>query len=219
MLVMPREEGVRQALAEIGIQLPAGALLRAHHGAMLEYDKKPGPTPDADWAYRYTRGMAQELGVSEILLEQAITGLTPNVTGPGTWVAVIEDSREALPLLRAAGVRLAIVSNADGTAAENLSRLGICQVGPGEGVEVDIVVDSTAVGVAKPDPKIFEFALSATGVRPEEAVHVGDSVLADVGGARAAGIRPLHLDPYELCRFDDHEHIRSLHEVVTLISG
>jgi putative hydrolase of the HAD superfamily len=47
------------------------------------------------------------------------------------------------------------------------------------------------VGAAKPDPAIFEYALSLAGVGPGDAVHVGDSLDNDVAGARAVGIRPL----------------------------
>jgi HAD superfamily hydrolase (TIGR01509 family) len=58
---------------------------------------------------------------------------------------------------------------------------------------VDEVVVSAVVGAAKPDRAIFEAALAAAGCEAPEAVHVGDSAEADVGGARAAGIRPLLL--------------------------
>jgi putative hydrolase of the HAD superfamily len=50
-----------------------------------------------------------------------------------------------------------------------------------------------------------------------DTVHVGDSVRMDVGGARAAGIRPLHLDPFGFCSAADHEHVRSLEEVAGLV--
>jgi len=60
-------------------------------------------------------------------------------------------------------------------------------------------------------------ALAAAGVQPEEAVHVGDSLVTDVGGARAAGIRPLHFDPFRLCRLGDHQHAASMGEVVELV--
>jgi putative hydrolase of the HAD superfamily len=48
-------------------------------------------------------------------------------------------------------------------------------------------------------------------------VHVGDSVHFDVGGARAAGVRPVHLDPFEMCGLQDHEHVRSLADLAELI--
>jgi putative hydrolase of the HAD superfamily len=89
-------------------------------------------------------------------------------------------------------------------------------------VAVAVVIDSTVVGIEKPDPRIFTFALDALGVSAEDAagvVHVGDTIFADVRGARAAGLRPLHLDPYGDCPAapDDHEHVRSLADVAQIV--
>jgi HAD superfamily hydrolase (TIGR01549 family) len=53
---------------------------------------------------------------------------------------------------------------------------------------VDFVLVSEEIGVAKPDPEIFREALRLAGVRPEEAIFVGDSVEFDMAGAQAAGI-------------------------------
>ncbi len=54
---------------------------------------------------------------------------------------------------------------------------------------LDAVVISDRVGVRKPRPEIFEAVLDALGVAPEETLHVGDSLHADVRGAAALGIR------------------------------
>ncbi|HYF96208.1 MAG TPA: HAD family hydrolase [Symbiobacteriaceae bacterium] len=100
----------------------------------------------------------------------------------------------AIPLLehlRTNGYRLAVVSNWDGTLVEYLRRTGL-------GGYFDAVLDSDVVGSRKPDTRIFAIACAATGVRPEEAVHIGDSPCADVAGAQAAGVRPLLLDALDL---------------------
>ena len=77
---------------------------------------------------------------------------------------------------------------------------GVCQVGAGDGVAVRCVVDSHVVGVAKPDPAIFDHAASHfPGLDRDRIAYVGDSVTMDVGGATAAGLHPILLDPY-----DDH---------------
>ena len=61
---------------------------------------------------------------------------------------------------------------------------GVCQVGPGAGVEVRCVVDSHVVGVAKPDPAIFEHAaVHFPGVERSRIAYVGDSVTMDVSEA------------------------------------
>jgi putative hydrolase of the HAD superfamily len=56
------------------------------------------------------------------------------------------------------------------------------------------VAISVEVGVAKPDPRIFELALERIGVVPAEAVMVGDSLRRDIAGARAAGLRAVWID-------------------------
>lgn len=58
----------------------------------------------------------------------------------------------------------------------------------------DFAVVSAAVRLAKPDPALFETALRRANVVPDYAVHIGDSYVLDVLGARAAGITPILLD-------------------------
>lgn len=60
---------------------------------------------------------------------------------------------------------------------------------------VDELVVSEKAGVSKPDPRIFEIALERLGCRRDEVVMVGDSWIADVAGAIAAGIRPIWFNP------------------------
>jgi putative hydrolase of the HAD superfamily len=53
---------------------------------------------------------------------------------------------------------------------------------------VQVAVDSAVVGFEKPDPRIFQAALSALDVKPEAAVFVGDSLPRDMQGARGLGM-------------------------------
>jgi HAD superfamily hydrolase (TIGR01509 family) len=99
---------------------------------------------------------------------------------------VKERTREALGRLRAAGLRLGIVSNSDGRVEEALAASGMRDL-------FDVVIDSGLVGVEKPDPAIFRAALDALGIGPEEALYVGDMYEVDVVGARAAGIEAVLL--------------------------
>ncbi len=106
---------------------------------------------------------------------------------------------------------LGVVSNADGSVEATLRRCG---------VPIDVVIDSTVVGFAKPQPEIFALALERLGITAGDAVHVGDMASADVDGAHAAGVRPLHLDPFGDCPYPvgHHEHVRSLGDVVELVA-
>lgn len=59
------------------------------------------------------------------------------------------------------------------------------------------VITSEMVGVRKPDPKIFEFALSTANVNPEASVMIGDDLRADVIGGQRAGMKGVFFNPTE----------------------
>ncbi|MCG9128902.1 HAD family hydrolase [Candidatus Poribacteria bacterium] len=53
---------------------------------------------------------------------------------------------------------------------------------------LDVIVDSTVLGISKPDPGIFESALSELQISPEESIYIGDSYKADMVGAKGIGM-------------------------------
>ena len=58
----------------------------------------------------------------------------------------------------------------------------------------DEIVTSARVGIRKPDPGIFRYALMQFKARPEEAVMVGDSETHDIGGGYISGLRTVLVD-------------------------
>jgi putative hydrolase of the HAD superfamily len=92
------------------------------------------------------------------------------------------DVLPALESLSDAGHVLVIVSNWDCSLPDWLGPAGLLD-------RVAGVVTSAEVGAAKPDARVFERGLELAGARPQEAVHVGDSLENDVAGASALGIR------------------------------
>ena len=54
---------------------------------------------------------------------------------------------------------------------------------------LDALAISDAIGFRKPRAEIFEAVLAELSVAPEETLHVGDSLSADIGGAAPLGIR------------------------------
>ena len=97
----------------------------------------------------------------------------------------------ALERLRAAGFRLAIVSNSEGTIDAMLTEVGLKAY-------FETIVDSAIVGSVKPDPRIFQIALERLDVSPSDAVMIGDLPTADVFGPRALGIRAALVDPHDI---------------------
>ena len=96
---------------------------------------------------------------------------------------------ECLPVLRTLGQRgyiVGVISNWDIRLRDLLHGLGLMSC-------VQHVTISAVIGWEKPHGNIFAHALEAVGVAPARAVHVGDSLHADVEGARRAGMQPLWL--------------------------
>ncbi len=56
------------------------------------------------------------------------------------------------------------------------------------------ITNSEMVGVKKPNPKIFNYALQQADASPEESIMIGDSVEADIEGALNVGIDTIYFD-------------------------
>ena len=91
-----------------------------------------------------------------------------------------------LARLKREGYKLALVSNYAHTPVlrDALTRLDLI-------AHFDALVVSADVGYLKPHPRIFEAALAAVGVAPEDAVMVGNDIPCDIEGAKKAGIRAI----------------------------
>jgi putative hydrolase of the HAD superfamily len=211
VLLLPDPHTVRRALPA-GVEPTTDRMDRAHYHAVAAND-----AVGAFDRRRYLTDYVQCLGVSPDEADAVADRFDPIFTGHG-WSRVARGAASGLRRLVGTGTPVGIVSNADGTVAEMLGRAGLCQVGPGPHVEVRVVVDSTVVGVAKPDPAIFRFALAELP-GAKKVMYVGDTGCLDVVSARLAGLRPVHMDPYGFCpRPDDHEHVADLAELLPLIS-
>jgi putative hydrolase of the HAD superfamily len=177
---------------------------------------------EGDWAGSwkgYLERYIEACGVPVEDREEVHFHLDSEFADAALWVREIPGSREGLQLLASTGVRLGIVSNADGLMGSRLEEHGILQVGPGAGVAVDCVIDSGNVGVMKPDPRIFRIALEAMGVEPGDAWYIGDMPGIDVVGARRAGMRPFVIDPLGLHADADYDAVASLADLATLVMG
>jgi len=119
-------------------------------------------------------------------------------------------ARQVLAELKAAGFRLAVVSNAGGDVADLLARLDLA-------ASLDAILDSGIVGVEKPDPRIFHLAAAALGVSAAECLHVGDLYSVDVVGARAAGAEPVLIDPAGLWPQEDCVKVPDLAALPALV--
>jgi putative hydrolase of the HAD superfamily len=217
VLLVPHYEVVAPALAPFGIAIDAERAELAHYVGISALEAAGDDEREARRAYLV--GYADAAGVPSEHRDAAIQRLRQAWAQPNVdvWRQQVRGSVEGLRKLAETGIKLGIVSNADGTIEEQLKRGEICQVGEGLGVPVLAIIDSGVVGVEKPAKEIFRHALEPIEVEPEDALYVGDTVRYDVRGARAAGLHPVHFDPYGLCRARaDHPHVARLGEVDSL---
>jgi putative hydrolase of the HAD superfamily len=215
VLVLPDHDRMVGAFESAGVRVDRDRLDRAHYAGVAALNEfKEG---DREVWAAYNRAYARSCDAPADALDDVVEHLLNEFATGEVWSRTVHGSVDALRRLGALGVRLAIVSNADGNAEQRLREDAVCQVGPGRGATVEAIFDSTVVGVAKPDPRIFEMALDALAVPAAHAIHVGDTPGADVDGARAAGVRPVLIDPYDFHSDLDVERVSSLVDVVELV--
>lgn len=125
---------------------------------------------------------------------------------------VVDEARHVLRTLRARGLRLALLSNAATPEYTHATQQGsdIADL-------FDAVVYSYESGLVKPDPKIFQKVLEATGVDAEDALMVGDSLRNDFRGALGAGISQAVLFDRKGLHPDVYPHVASLEELLELL--
>jgi FMN phosphatase YigB (HAD superfamily) len=218
IFLLPDPDRIVAAFARARVEVAAAILPEAHYRAAATFDLDLDL--DADWAGAWQRYLDVYVDAAAPDAEdrdEIHAHVDPEFADAALWRSVIPGAKEDLGKLAATGLRLGVVSNADGLMASRLRDLEILQVGPGPGVEVECVVDSGAVGVMKPDPRIFDHALDALGLTAEEVWYVGDMPAFDIVGARRAGIRPFVLDPAGLHVGADYDRVPSLAAFATLI--
>jgi putative hydrolase of the HAD superfamily len=232
VLVFPARDLVLPPLQAAGLAPDIAALEQAHYLAMAAQDTAAVPPAASTWWHQYLLSYVAACGVAEAGRDGLAAQIVQATRGQN-WSHVGAGVASGLRDLAALGVPMGVVSNSDGSVQAELRRLGVCHApdrqadgpdrqadGRGHGVRVGVIVDSTVAGVAKPDPAIFGIALEALGVPASKAVlHVGDSVRYDVAGALAAGLQPVHLDPFGVCPAPGgHPHVATLQELARILA-
>lgn len=152
---------------------------------LASLESPTGQKEEKDWWRSLVREVFSRFGKIENF-DAFFEELYERFAGPEVW-RLFPDTLPLLEELKKRGKILGIVSNWD-------SRLfGLCE-GLGLKPYLNFILASAVVGFAKPNPKIFYEALKRACVLPREALHVGDSLEDDVGGAQKAGIQAVFLD-------------------------
>jgi HAD superfamily hydrolase (TIGR01549 family) len=151
---------------------------------LLDAEFGPSAGSHKDWWPHWLSRLAEHSSVPLEVLRDAWREADDQLH---LWDEPIPGAAEALRRLREGGLRLGVVSNADGRVAEALGRAGLADL-------LEVIVDSAVVGVAKPDPKIFSYALDPLALAPHETWYLGDTVVYDAAGADAAGLTSWVID-------------------------
>ena len=213
----PVEEVYRQAFATHGVEAKLEAVHRAVHATWREVDARRergeerwgGPDGETGFWRRFVEevfGRSGGKGLPEPLLEDLIAHFREE----RHW-KVYPETREVLLALRGAGKKLLVVSNWDSTLPRLLGRLGLLPL-------FDGVVVSAVVGASKPSRAIFDEAVRLASIAHENTLHVGDSLVDDYHGARAAGLHALLLDRRGR-HLPEVESIASLAELPARLDG
>ena len=213
VLVTPNWHRVAQALGVQGVTVTPEALAAADPLARHELDLGLGPrASDQKRGFLYFNRVLELAGVQPSnKTEAALAELQDYHARINLWETVPVGVCEALEQMRALGLRLAVVSNANGRLKVLFDRMGLSR-------HFEVMLDSTEEGVEKPDRRLFDIAVERMGARRDEVVHVGDLFSVDVEGARAAGLQAVLLDPLDLYVGFECERVRSLGELADRLS-
>lgn len=72
------------------------------------------------------------------------------------------------------------------------------------------ITNSEMVGVKKPNPRIFNFALDSANANPDESVMIGDSLEADIEGAHNIGMETIYFDYRNLNNSNGYKRVTTL---------
>jgi HAD superfamily hydrolase (TIGR01549 family) len=202
-LVPPRWERLAKALARVGLNADVETLRAADRVAEDYYTIENGGVPIRDrtmeereaFRIRYTATwleaaeLSHDLETARHVRREYVAEFETDAAW-GTY-RVFPDVMPALVALREAGIKRAVISNADADVTAFCTHLEFAH-------EMDAIITSAVVGWEKPDRRTFHAALDHEAIRvpAERAIHVGDQPRSDVAGALAVGMHAALLDRY-----------------------
>lgn len=212
VLINPNWDRVAETLGRHGVAVTGDALRAAEPHAKKEMDV-PSPIPVSDqkrgWVYFNSvlrrAGVPPNDGVAAALAELREFHDKENL-----WESSPADTTQSLKRLHDAGLRLVVVSNANGTVKHLFGRIGLAPY-------FDLILDSQEEQIEKPDRRFFEIALDRSGAAPDSTLHVGDLYYVDIVGARNASLPAVLFDVAGLYPDADCPRVRSLSELADLL--
>lgn len=193
------DEALVEALRRHGIELDAKVFRTRLHEYYEQRDKDFYET-----TYHLVLGeLLKELGhaeVAESILRSALDALY--LVTQNNW-QLESDAVETLDVLKSQNYKLGIFSNAgdDKDVQDLIESFGIRGY-------FDFVLTSAACFYRKPHPRAFEIALARWNATPDESVMIGDSLEADISGAKQLGMTAIWLTRRAQFKDEDMHRIK-----------
>lgn len=180
---------LRDFVAERGYPVPSSEEARARNFAIMErYWRRMGQGEAVNPQLGVMiREVLTDWGVPDTALQDGLLEAAQAAYAAPVQAIVrpLEGAAETLATLKAQGLRIGLFSNTVWPGAfhmADLARWGLAEY-------LECAFFSADVAAWKPSARVFEMALDALELRPEEAVYVGDHPYFDVYGAQQAGLR------------------------------
>jgi len=209
----PREEIEAKVLKDFGIETTPEALVRpiiaADEFIYNEIARQPLSARSKEEKFAlYAQYQAVLLGKAGLKYDQkAIPRLLAAMQQSQMDLVLFDDVTLTLDDLKERGLTLGLISNVEQDMIQTLAKLGLPKW-------LKIVVTSQDAGAGKPRPEIFQLALKRGGVKPSEAIYIGDQYNVDMVGARGVGMEGILIDRGDYYQsIADCPRIKSLKEV------
>ncbi len=182
-----------EALRRLGVAYPINLLLREIEEIIAEFSSN-----DERHYHRLLQRLPRRTfeGLNPaVLIAGAVRAYHETKTGLSPFPDVLPTLRR---LARTDLIRGIITAGLEIKQAEKLLRLGVYSL-----LTPSAVFISDQIGISKPNPKLYQRACDELGIRPEEAVYVGDNPQTDIDPANEVGMVTV------LCRRGGkYEHLR-----------
>jgi len=177
-------EGYVRAGERHGLTLDPGRYEEARDAALVDLRRHPELEHDDEIWFRFTERIVRGMGGDADPAYACAVEITRGWERHENF-DLYDDVLDTVAALRAAGLRIGLVSN---------SARDVREFARHHGLDVDAGISSFHHGHTKPHASIFRAVLDLLDVGPTEALMVGDTIADDIEGALALGMRAILLD-------------------------
>jgi putative hydrolase of the HAD superfamily len=200
-------EGYVRAGERHGLTLDPARYEEARDAALVDLRRHPELEHDDEIWFRFTERIVRGMGGDADSAYDCAVEITRGWERHENF-DLYDDVLDTIGALRAAGLRIGLVSN---------SARDVSEFARHHGLDVDAGISSFHHGHTKPHASIFRAVLDLLGVEPAEALMVGDTIADDIEGALAVGMRAILLDRDGRCP-EFEPRIESLRDLLSVLS-